>query len=71
MMDKKRLQLRLKAARKNSHMTQAEAAESINRHDSQIRAWEGGRIVPSLESLEKLAKAYGTTVYSLIEGVFD
>lgn len=54
--------------RKLQNWTQAELAEKLDVHQTQIAHWEKGRSKPRRDSLEKLAEAFETTVEGLAAG---
>ena len=56
----------LKAIRKQRNMTQAQLAEAANIHRITIAKYEAGKVDPSLESAERLAKALKVSVDELI-----
>jgi transcriptional regulator with XRE-family HTH domain len=49
----------LRQARLRAGLTQAELGGRIGRPQSQIARWEGGRVEPSLETLQRLVRACG------------
>lgn len=55
-MDAKKLGKRIKLARVEKDMTQDELAEAINAMQKSISRYETGLSLPSLETLEKIAK---------------
>lgn len=52
----------LKQARKDAGLTQKQLGEKCGMADSAIRKYESGRVVPKLETLQKLATALGQDV---------
>ena len=52
----------LKQARKDAVLTQKQLGEKCGMADSAIRKYESGRVVPKLETLQKLATALGQDV---------
>lgn len=57
---------RLKALRKERRMTQEEVAEKLGLHNSYIGLLERGERIPSLITLEKIAKFFGVKPVDLI-----
>lgn len=56
---------KIKQARLNSHMTQKQLAEKCGMADSAIRKYESGKVIPKVETLQKIANALGVSVYSI------
>lgn len=56
-MDAKKLGKKIKLARVDAELTQGELAEKIKAKQKSISRYETGLSVPSLETLEKIAKA--------------
>ncbi len=56
-MDAKKLGKRIKLARVEHDMTQGQLAEAIGAKQKSISRYETGLSIPSLETLEKIAKA--------------
>ena len=56
----------IKAIRKLRGMTQEELAKASGIHSVTICKYEIGKVVPSLDNAEKLARALGVTVNDLI-----
>lgn len=54
--------------RKLHNWTQAELAEKLNVHQTQIAHWEKGRSNPRRDNLERLAEAFETRVEDLLAG---
>ena len=52
----------LKQARKDAGLTQKQLGEKCGMADSAIRKYESGRVVPKLDTLQKLATALGQDV---------
>ncbi len=50
---------KIKQARLNSHMTQKQLAEKCGMADSAIRKYESGKVIPKVETVQKIAKALG------------
>ena len=59
---------RLKAARKNSGMTQEEVAEKIHVSRVSISNWETGKTLPDIASLIELSDLYHITLDELVKG---
>jgi transcriptional regulator with XRE-family HTH domain len=55
-MDAKKLGKKIKLARVENDMTQGQLAEAIASLQKNISRYETGRTVPSLETLQKIAK---------------
>lgn len=60
------LQISLKAARINAHMTQADVAKIMNRSVGTIRHWENGKTRVRKTNLRWMAEIYGIPVENLI-----
>jgi len=60
-MDPKKLGKKIKLARVELDMTQADLAKAINALQKSISLYETGGSVPSIETLEKIAKALKKT----------
>jgi transcriptional regulator with XRE-family HTH domain len=56
-MDAKKLGKRIKLARVENDMTQGQLARAIGAMQKSISRYETGTSIPSLETLEKIAKA--------------
>jgi len=61
------LRKNLKKARKESNLSQMEAAEKAGISRPLLSAYETGRIIPPKASLEKLAEVYNTNLTQLLE----
>ena len=59
---------RLKAARKNSGMTQEEVAEKIHVSRVSVSNWETGKTLPDIASLIELSDLYNITLDELVKG---
>lgn len=57
---------RLVALRKSKNFTQAEMADFVGLHITQVKRYEGGEALPSLEAIKKLALAFNVTSDELI-----
>lgn len=60
------IQISLKAARINAHMTQADVAKIMNRSAGTIGHWENGKTRLRKTNLRWLAEIYGIPVENLI-----
>jgi len=56
-MDAKKLGKKIKLARVEAELTQGELADKIGAKQKSISRYENGLALPSLDSLEKIAKA--------------
>lgn len=56
----------IKKYRKEQGLTQVELAKRIDAIQTDVHRWEAGKIMPSIESIRKLAKALGVSVDSLL-----
>ena len=63
---KEKLGEELVARRKSKGWTQEDLVEHSEVHDNTIRALEGGKGNPRLDTLEKLARAFGIRLGELI-----
>lgn len=63
--------LRLKEARKQKGLTQAEVAEMVGISQSGFSAWESGKTRIDAQSLSKLAALYGVSTDYLLGGEAD
>jgi transcriptional regulator with XRE-family HTH domain len=63
----KSLGVTIKRVRERQHMTQAALAEAAGVHRVYIAQIEGGTKVPSIATLEKIAKALGVKAGRLLE----
>jgi transcriptional regulator with XRE-family HTH domain len=66
-MASKSLGVTIKRVRERQHMTQAALAEAAGVHRVYIAQIEGGTKVPSIATLEKIAKALGVKAGRLLE----
>ena len=57
-----------KNARKNSGMTQMEAAKAFGTDQSTVCLWETGKTKPRADLLPRIAEVYGCTVDELLSG---
>jgi|TARA_B110000261_G_C13062213_1_gene348668 transcriptional regulator with XRE-family HTH domain len=62
---------RLKDLRKKKGLSQAELADNIEVHFTQISRYERGETKPNAEAISKLAKTLSTTVDFLMNGTTD
>ena len=62
---------RLALARDRAHMTQYQLALAANTRPETISRYEGGRVTPSMEAVERLAAATGCDLTWLITGAGD
>ena len=62
---------RLKDLRKGKNISQADLANSIQVHFTQVSRYERGETKPNAEAMTKLAKALDTTVDYLMNGSTD
>ena len=62
----KELGTKLKQAREKAELTQSEAGSMIGIDRSSISFYEGGKTLPNIFMLIKLAKIYDTEIYKLI-----
>lgn len=58
---------RIKAARKDKGLTQKQLEELCGINAANIRKYESGRQNPKIETLQKIAEALDTSIFSLIE----
>ena len=49
-------------ARADAGLTQEQLAERMGTRQEVVARWEGGKVMPSTRTLERLAKATGTTL---------
>ena len=61
----------LRALREAAGLSRAELARKASVPASTLRHWEGGRGMPGLPTLLRLAEALGVPVEQLAEGVDD
>lgn len=59
---------RLKALRRERHITQEQLAEMVDRHELTIRLYENGRLGISPRMLDRLAAALGVTAAQIRGG---
>lgn len=57
---------RLKELRKSKHLTQAQLGEMVGVIDRTIQRYESGKIQPTMEVINKLARALDTTTSYLL-----
>ena len=69
--DKMEFSTRLKQLRKKKELSQADLAEAIGVHFTQISRYERGETKPNAEAMTKMAKALDTTVDFLMNGTSD
>ena len=58
----------IKRLRTEKHMTQEELAEQLHVTRQAVSAWETGKALPDVETLERIAAALGTDVTEVIYG---
>ncbi len=68
-MDSKKLGKKIKLARVEQDLTQAQLASKIGARQKSISEYETGKIAPSIEILLKIAKALGKPPERLLEGL--
>ena len=66
-----RLGNRLRRARLQARLTQAQAAEVVGNTTQTLRNWETARNEPPVWAIKKLAERYNVTEESLLEGLND
>lgn len=71
MINKKKLGYRLSNLVSSTEKKQSELAEGIGVQESSLSQWINGHWVPSLESMYKIAKYFGTTVDALLDGCVE
>lgn len=59
---------KIRAARVAQGKTQKQIGEAAGMADSAIRKYESGAQIPKTETLQRIAKALGVPVYTLMEG---
>lgn len=59
---------RIKNARLTKEMTQKQVADACGMADSAIRKYESGKIMPTLKTLQRIAKALDADIVYLISG---
>ena len=64
----KDLDVRLKMARDNAHLTQGAVADKLYISAQAVSSWESGASMPDIEKLPELAELYGVTVDWLLNG---
>lgn len=52
--------------RESNNLTQKEFAKMLDVSDKAVSKWENGQAIPRMETLEKIAQTFGTTVEELI-----
>ena len=62
---------KLKAARLNIGLNQAEVAEKLECAPTSLRNWENGKVQPSLEVLSKLCEVYRIAPLSLSDREYE
>lgn len=62
---------KLKNARLNKGMKQAEVAEILNCAPTSLTNWENGKVQPSLDVLSKLCEVYGIAPLSLLDRKYE
>jgi len=67
-MDAKKLGKRIKLARVEMDMTQAELAEATGILQKSISRYETGQALPTLETLEKIAEVLGKSFGYFLDG---
>ena len=63
------LGIRLRAARKNTGLTQQEVAERLKVSPQSVRNWEAGRHEPTRKAIETLAALYGVQPEQLVADI--
>ena len=58
----------IKRLRTEKHLTQEELAEQLHVTRQAVSAWETGKALPDVETLERIAAALGTDVTEVIYG---
>ena len=71
MINKRKLGYRLSALVAGTGRKQCEIASDIGVQESSLSLWINGHWTPSLESMYKIAKYFGTTVDALLEGCVE
>lgn len=62
---------KLKAARLNMGLKQAEVAEKLDCAPTSLTNWENGKVQPSLDVLSKLCEVYGIAPLSLLDREYE
>ena len=62
---------KLKAARLNMGLKQAEVAEKLECAPTSLTNWENGKVQPSLDVLSKLCEVYGIAPLSLLDREYE
>jgi transcriptional regulator with XRE-family HTH domain len=57
--------------RKNKHLTQQQMADAVGLHVNQIKRYESGAVMPSLEALKKIVLTFGASLDELVFGKDD
>lgn len=71
MINKRKLGYRLSALVAGTGKPQGEVAKGIGAQESSLSLWINGHWTPSLESMYKIAKYFGTTVDALLDGCVE
>ena len=71
MINKRKLGYRLSSLVAGTGRKQCEIASDIGAQESSLSLWINGHWTPSLESMYKIAKYFGTTVDELLEGCVE
>ena len=70
-MDNKRLADNIKSLRNSNRITQKELADELGISVVSVQKYEEGARRPLLEGIEEMAKAFGVSPFSILNGVFD
>lgn len=58
---------RLKALRKQAHITQEQMAKALGVHKDSLSHWENGRRIPSFQTVTRMANIIGVSVSELFK----
>ena len=70
-MNNKRVADNIKSLRKSHRITQKELADELGISVVSVQKYEEGERRPLLEGIEEMAKAFGVSPFSILNGVFD
>ena len=71
MINRKKLGYRINDLVYNSGKNQREIAQELKVPESSVSLWVNGGQVPSLESMCKISKYFGTTVDAILDGCVE
>jgi transcriptional regulator with XRE-family HTH domain len=61
----------LKSLRKSKKLTQAQVAQALHCHQTEVSRWETGAITPSLPPLVRMARIYEVTLATLVKAILE